>query len=106
MIPQFYMLAGAAAISFAAGAGLAWEYQGAKLKTCAVERDAIARDLTEQTDANEALREQGEKTRKKVAESVQATKPAADAAKARREALAARPAPDSCEAVFLDWGKP
>src|SRR3990172_10304182 len=63
VISQLYMLAGAAAISFAAGAGLAWEYQGAKLETCeavGAHKDAL---IDESNRAVQSLKTAGDAAR-------------------------------------------
>src|SRR3990172_4024133 len=109
VIPQFYMLAGAAAISFAAGAGLAWEYQGAKLETCeavSAHKDAL---IDESNRAVQSLKAAGD-TARKAAQTAQeqartAEARAAQAEAPRRAAIAAGTGQATCFGAIEGFGK-
>lgn len=98
MIPQLYMLAGAAAISFAAGGGLAWKYQGARLETCKVTRDGLGQQIKDQNAAIEVVRQRSDALQAQAA--IDAEKARKAAAEALARANKRGPAPATCDAAF------
>lgn len=98
MIAQGYIALAIAVASFAAGGGLAWKYQGARLDTCKAARDGLGQQIKDQNAAIDAVRQRSD---------VLQAQSAADAAKARAAAAAALanankrgPAPATCDAAF------
>jgi hypothetical protein len=100
MIPQLYLLAGAAAISFAAGGGLAWKYQGARLETCALAKQNLSASLSEQNARVEHLEQISDKARADAEAAYAKGRTEQAAASARIATRNAKPAPNSCDAAM------
>ena len=104
MTPQAYLAVAIAAASFAAGGGLAWKYQGARLETCQAKSANLSESLSEQNRRVEALAQAGDKARREAQE---AAKQAAEAEvkatvadKKRRDAIKAGAGPATCAAAI------
>jgi hypothetical protein len=98
MIAQGYIALAIAGASFAAGGGLAWKYQGARIEACALARDGLGQQIKDQNAAIEVVRQRSDALQAQAAN---------DAAKARAAAKAALdkankrgPAPKTCDAAF------
>lgn len=105
MAAQLYLALGIAAASFAAGGGIAWKYQGARLETCTTVRDGLSERIREQNKGIAAQAKAAQDVAKAAQEAHEAARLASEAQQGEIDALQARiskPKATTCAAALAE----